>query len=234
MPKFKYEGRDLEAMSQAKNYHTWILDIFSKYLGSKVAEIGAGSGTVTELLAKYPDIKEIVAVEPSIEMYPLLNAMMPHDKRIKKHNHFYGDISKQYQEYFDSMIYVNVFEHIEDVSIELKHIKSSLKPGGHLCVFVPALQWLYAPHDASVGHFRRYHKNDLKKLIEASGLKVVSIRYFDMVGIIPWLIFYKWFKKKMSGNDASAYDKLIVPILRLIDPILPMPIGKNLIVIAKK
>ena len=69
--QIQYEGKDLESMSFAQNYHRWIVSIFRKYLGKRVAEVGAGSGNFSSLLAS-ENIQELVAIEPSQEMFPLL------------------------------------------------------------------------------------------------------------------------------------------------------------------
>jgi SAM-dependent methyltransferase len=228
-----YEGRDLEAMSFAQNYHTWIASLFRPYLGKKVAEIGAGRGNFSTLLLA-EDIEELVCVEPSTEMYPLLVQHTETDTRVSCRQGFFSDVSKEFPEQFDSVVYVNVLEHVERDEDELDVMNSALKKGGYICIFVPALPWLYSDLDASVGHYRRYYKKELEALVQKKGFTIEHSTYFDGVGIIPWFVFFKLFHKKLSPGNTSLYDKVIVPIVRIIESLIPVPIGKNVLLIARK
>ena len=69
--ELNYFGRDLEAMSFARNYHEWIADEFAPYFGEEVAEVGAGSGDFTEFILERGG-KRVSCFEPSKNMYPIL------------------------------------------------------------------------------------------------------------------------------------------------------------------
>lgn len=227
----QYFGKDLEAMSFAKNYHKWILAEFSPYLGSSVAEVGAGVGSFSTLVLE-TSINSLVAFEPSQNMYPLLQEALSKDKRARAINDFFGRANAGQR--FDSILYVNVLEHIEDDVSELAKACDALAPKGHLLIFVPALPWLYSEFDRQVGHFRRYMKKDLVKLARRSGLSVVKARYFDAAGIIPWYINFVLLKNSMSSGSVSLYDRLVVPAMRVMERLVPIPVGKNLLLVAKK
>jgi len=228
-----YQGRDLEAMFSAKNYHQWIADGFSPYLSGHVGEVGAGSGNFSSFLLK-TKIDSLVSIEPSQEMYPLLVEKFSTNASVMCRQGFLADFYKEYTNHFDAMVYTNVLEHIEDDRQELLYMNQVLKQGGYVCIFVPALSWLYSDFDASVGHYRRYQKEQLKKIVEEAGFEIVKISYFDIVGVIPWLIFSKLFKKQLTASDVSLYDVLVVPLMRVIEAWVPIPVGKNLIVIGRK
>ncbi|CAK0754277.1 hypothetical protein CCP3SC15_10015 [Gammaproteobacteria bacterium] len=227
----KYFGKDLEAMSFAKNYHNWILAEFLPYLGNAVAEVGAGTGNFSTLLLEN-NISSLTAFEPSQNMYPLLQNLLNQEHRAKAVNDFFG--RNDTSEHFDSILYVNVLEHIEDDAAELAHAHHALNPQGHLLIFVPALPWLYSALDKQVGHFRRYKKRDLEELVRQSGFSLVKTRYFDVAGIIPWYINFVLLKNTIAGGSVSLYDRLVVPPLRVIEGLIPPPIGKNLLLVAKK
>lgn len=235
MTEFKYEGRDLEVMSFAQKYHEWIVSLFRGFLGKRVAEVGAGSGNFSALLAREP-LEELVVIEPSQNMYELLKKNTAGDVRITTHNAFFGEVSSQYIGHFDSIVYVNVLEHVEDDAGELARIYAALAPGGHVCVFVPALPWLYSEHDASIGHFRRYEKQQLIARLEGAGFEIVRAHYFDIFGILPWLILLKWklMKGDPSAGNISFYDTYIVPVSRALEALVTPPIGKNLVIVGKK
>lgn len=235
MADFEYESRDLEVMSFAQKYHEWIASLFSGFLGKKVAEVGAGSGNFSKLILREP-IEELVAIEPSKNMYELLRKNMAHDSRVEAHNAFFTDVSPRYIGHFDSVVYVNVLEHVEDDAGELARMYESLRPGGHVCIFVPALSWLYSEHDASIGHFRRYHKAPLIALLKSAGFEIVRVRYFDVLGILPWLVLlkWKWLKGDPTSGNISFYDTYIVPVSRMLETLITPPIGKNLIAVGRK
>ncbi|MEE4359661.1 MAG: methyltransferase domain-containing protein, partial [Desulfococcaceae bacterium] len=140
----------------------------------------------------------------------------------------------KYKNYFDSVIYINVFEHIEDDSEELAHVFRVLKKNGYVIIFVPALSWLYSNFDKNIGHFRRYNKKDIQVLIREAGFQVIQVKYFDFIGIFFWYIVFVLCKKTLTGNNVFLYDKLIVPCMNKIENIIEPVIGKNLLVIAKK
>jgi SAM-dependent methyltransferase len=228
-----YFGKDLEAMSFAEKYHKWILDEFRPYLHGEVVEVGAGSGNFTSLLAT-AKIDGLTSFEPSENMYNLLARRVEEHEKVIPINGFFDKSYKGYKSHFDAVVYVNVLEHIEKDLEELMFVLESLKPGGVLCVFVPALSWLYSDLDRKVGHFRRYHKKQLERLVKHAGFQITKIKYFDMLGIIPWYILFVLFKKNISGSNVSLYDKLAVPAIKRLESIVAPPIGKNILLVARK
>ena len=229
----QYEGKDLEAMSFAQNYHRWIVHLFRPYLGTTVAEVGAGSGNFSSMLLSGKP-QELVVVEPSQEMYPLLKEKFAADTRVVPIHAIFADVCDQYPDHFDSIVYVNVLEHIEHDAQELSYIHTSLRQGGYVCIFVPALPWLYSELDASLGHYRRYTKAQLRQILSDAGFEIVRISYFDIFGIIPWFILFTLLRRKITPGNTALYDTLVVPVARVIESIVPVPIGKNVLAIARK
>ncbi len=232
--QLEYPGKDLEAMSFARNYHIWIIDTFKPFLSGIVAEIGAGSGNFSKLLLECLPAIRLVAFEPSLNMYQELKAVSEREPRLRTFNSFFGTKIHEFQRSFDTVLYVNVLEHIENDREELDLARSSLKPGGHICIFVPALPFLYSELDASIGHVRRYTKQQLVALVKSAGLKINCVRYMDIAGILPWYLVFVLMKRKMTGNKVSLYDRIAVPPMRIIEAMIPMPVGKNLILVAER
>ena len=227
----QYFGKDLEAMSFAINYHKWIMTEVHSYLGSSAAEVGAGVGNFSKLILD-SDIKCLTAFEPSQNMFPLLKKTLDQDKRAKAINGFFG--SKNTGESYDSILYINVLEHVEDEAFELATAYDALCRNGHLLIFVPALPWLYSDFDKQVGHYRRYLKKDVVTIVEKVGFSIVKVRYFDLAGIIPWFINFVLFKNSISGGSVSLYDNIVVPPMRFLERLISPPIGKNILLVAKK
>jgi SAM-dependent methyltransferase len=234
-----YEGRDLEAMSFARNYHRWILQIFEPYLGTRLVEVGAGSGSFSEFLLERP-FESLSLVEPSSNMYRLLTRHLDSlrsDPRVKPFNAVFRQVADSIREEQkpDSIIYINVMEHIDDDEGELRAIRETLVRGGRVFIFVPALPWLYGSFDKLIQHQRRYTKSELEKKCEAAGFRVVKSHYFDFAGILPWWVKYRLLKSEtMEARVVELYDRLFVPFIRAAESILTPPIGKNIILIAQK
>ena len=226
----EYFGKDLEAMSFATNYYKWILSELMPYFGNSVAEIGAGTGNFSKMLLE-TKISSLVAYEPSCNMFPLLQEALKKEVRVKTVNDCFG---KKIEEQFDSILYINVLEHIENDKAELIKAKNALSSGGHLLIFVPAQEWLYSDFDKNVGHFRRYTKKTITELITSIGFSVLKVRYFDFLGIIPWFINFTLLGNSMNIKIVLLYDKYFVPLLQLVEKRIPPLLGKNILLVAKK
>jgi SAM-dependent methyltransferase len=233
MANFEYDGKDLEMMGTAKHYNSWIMSLFRPFIGKRVAEVGAGNGNFSEVLLKEP-IEELIAVEPSSTVYAMLQERLAQDARVVAEQGYFGDLCGKYAEHFDSAVYINVLEHVEDDAAELARVYAALRPGGHVCIFVPALPWLYSRHDARIGHHRRYTKRQLVKRLENAGFEIVRARYFDIIGILPWFFYVKLAGKSPGTDGISLYDSVVVPIARMFESIISPPVGKNVVAVGRK
>ena len=237
---FVYTGRELEAMTEAANYHRWILDIFKPYLGKHLVEVGAGLGSFSELILKNHDCETLSLVEPSEQMCERLVVLrndLDTATRVEAYHSTFLEAAPliAQRQMPDSIIYVNVLEHIADDEGELNAICRSLSDGGHALIFVPALPWLHGSLDDRVGHFRRYTKSEVERKLRRAGFKVLRSAYFDLPGIVPWWVMSRLLRSDTVGGGAiSLYDRLVVPTLRRIETLVPPPIGKNIIAVARK
>lgn len=234
--KVVYVGKDLEAMSFAVNYHKWILEEFRPFLGKKLVEVGAGTGSFSEMLIDEKP-ENLALVEPS-EMFEFLEqniSQFDTAVSVNYYNSIFSEAAGTLNEKPDTIIYVNVLEHIEDDRGELEKVYETLAPGGHCLIFVPALMSLYGAFDEKVGHFRRYRKAELEEKGKAAGFKVVKSKYFDFVGIFPWYIKYKLLKSdSLESGAVEAYDKFAVPVTKQFERFLKFPVGKNILTVLQK
>jgi SAM-dependent methyltransferase len=232
-----YKGRDLEALAFAPNYHGWILDRFRPYLGRRVAEIGAGTGNFARLLLD-ERIDTLHLIEPSTAMFRQLSAVARDEPagRVVLHNAVFLAVVPQLKTGdVDSIIYVNVLEHIAEDERELRAMSAVLPRGGRIFIFVPALPFLFGSHDRAVGHVRRYWRRDLAAKCRAAGFTILHAGYFDVAGIVPWWIKYCVLRSnRMEAGAVRVYDRLVVPVMSRLEAWLPPPLGKNIILVAEK
>lgn len=235
---FKYEGEDLDAMDLADNYHDWILDRFEPSLGKNVVEVGAGTGSFSRLIARRAAPERLLLIEPSQEMAAQLveSAREIADAEATTATGFLDGLSAEIAAFApDTFVYVNVLEHVEDDAGEIERVFELLPPGGSLCAFVPALPFLYSKFDKSIDHYRRYRLGDITGKCRAAGFEIVEHRYFDVVGIMPWLIKFKLLgSTKLNPGAVGIYDRIVVPVMRRVESAVRMPIGKNALVVARK
>jgi SAM-dependent methyltransferase len=196
--------------------------------------VGAGIGTITRsLVERYPGVS-VVALEPAENVHSELASFAALEPRVVVHRQTLADWTPD--ECFDAVLYLNVLEHIDDDARELQLAAAAVRSGGTLLVFGPALQWLYSELDYQAGHYRRYSLGRLRKLAISAGLEVVSLRYFDVLGVLPYYLVYRLLRRdNISGSTLWGYDRIAVPLSRQLQRVVRHPpLGKNVILIARK
>jgi SAM-dependent methyltransferase len=227
---------DLECLAASKYFFDWVLEEFEPYVRGRVLEVGAGTGTITrKLVDRHPDAS-IVSLEPSENLFVSLDAYAAMTDRVTAEKETLADSGTRFAGAFDAVLYVNVLEHIADDEREIQLAAEALRPGGALLVFGPGLEILYSGLDHKAGHYRRYSLQHLRLITEGAGLRIVTLHYFDLLGVLPYLVVYRWLHStQISGSTMWGYDRLIVPLSRLIQHVLrDPPLGKNVILIAVK
>ena len=231
---FEYDGNDLEALSVLKNYQDWIFARVAPWLGGTAAELGAGIGSFSAMLADR--VESLDAIEPSAALHARLkqNAGALGNVRVLTHT-AESWLAAAPPAHYDCVVMINVLEHIRDDAAVLDGIFAALRPGGRLIVFVPALQFLFSNIDRQVGHFRRYERAALKSVLTGAGFRIADLRFFDILGILPWLVMNTWLgKTELNPGMVGLYDRIGVPATRAFESIVTPPIGKNLIAVAVK
>ena len=242
MTAFQYQTSDLEAMAGLDGYYTWILDEIRPFLGTHMAEIGAGIGTFTDILARehvHPRPNcQLRAFEPAGNLYPRLreNLASKHPdlvraSRLDTSNAYFQPSGAE----FDTLIMINVLEHIADDAQGIRLAHDSLEAGGTLVVFTPALPCLFSAFDKAVGHHRRYKKEELRRLFLDNGFTVLKLKYMDCLGVCPWYLrFVVGGSLSINPGLARTYDKWFVPVTRCVETLWEPWIGKNLLVVGQK
>lgn len=225
-----YEGTyTLESMSQASFYNNWILCKFEKYLKDEILEVGCGIGNFTHTLSKYGKVTAIDIDQKLVETLKKDN-----DSNI---NAGYGNIEKgEYffsKKTFDTIVCLNVLEHIKNDTKALENMFKLLKTEGKLILLVPIHKFLYGEIDRSIGHFRRYDPKELLKKIHDFMYSVDSFQKLNFLGALGWFIAGKILKNKKITKDKIKLFNLVSPLLYLENLIEP-PVGTSLLVIAKR
>lgn len=242
-----YQGTEtLESMNQAKFYNNWSLEKFKKFLRGKIIEVGCGLGNFTYDLSKYGEVvgidieKEFIAKQQACliakQQACLINNFKKNgNDRIKVG---YGDIEKG--EYFfknatfDTVVCINVLEHIKEDKKALENLYSLLNKNGHLILLVPAYRFLYGEIDKNIGHYRRYEPDNLDSKLKNLGLTIVKSRKLNFLGAIGWFIAGKILKNKQINEKKIKLFNLISPLLLFFENIIEPPMGISVLIVAKK
>jgi SAM-dependent methyltransferase len=134
----------------------------------------------------------------------------------------------------DSVVAMNVLEHIEDDVQALRDLAAVVWPGGRIILWVPAYMQLYGDFDRTVGHFRRYTPTTMHAAIEGAGLRVQHMRRVNMLGAVAWWIAVRAGRARRADSRLVwLYDNLLIPVSRLIEAVVPPPFGQSLLCVAE-
>ena len=232
----------LLALDDLENYYRWLFEEVRPFFGERLVEIGAGIGTFTARL-----VRSHVSCHPTarLEVFEPEGTLYQHlHKRLKTaHPDLLragrltttNEVFRSSPERFDTVLMINVLEHIADDQASIRAAYHALVPGGTFVVFVPALPWLYSALDRAVGHYRRYEKPHLEGLLRASGFDVVKSKYMDCMGVLPWyLLNVVGRRTSINTHLAHFYDTWFVPFTRWLEGLQNPWFGKNVLVVARK
>lgn len=232
LPQENYLSTELTAFKHASNYYAAILSHFAPYLGSDVVEVGAGIGTFSKYLLNCGQVTNLTLIEPASNLFPILRKQFAANAKIRILNGHFESAFKSLT--CSSAVLINVLEHVRYDENLLRTILQSLTPGGTLLLFVPALPRLYGSLDQTFGHFRRYTKTELSSLLNRVGFQVVSLRYFNILGIVPWFFAGKVFRRKsIDPFSVWLYDRLFMSWIPRFERAWEPTVGQSLIAVAK-
>ena len=220
-----------------RNYNLTIL-IASKVNGDSVLDIGCGNSFLLGVLSKRG--KKTFGIENDKELINLSIRINP------ELNILHGaaeDIDRIFKKKVDAITIIDVLEHIKNDDEQIKKIKNHLNDEGLLIIVVPAYAFLYGNRDEIFGHYRRYSKSRLIKLLFENGFKIKYVRYWNMLGFFPYLLSEKCLKKQLSSklrkeNEKGIMEKLLIKFLNLwfkyIENNFNLGFGLSLICMAEK
>jgi 2-polyprenyl-3-methyl-5-hydroxy-6-metoxy-1,4-benzoquinol methylase len=232
-PQYDFQGETLDHLSKAHHYNRWIFEMMKPHLGQRILEIGCGIGNITGMLAG--DRRKVLAVDINSDYLSKAKARWNHQPNISFRKIRYDEkFSRQNHIRPDTIVCVNILEHIQKEESALKEYWKTLPPGGRLLIFVPALPSLFGSMDASYGHFRRYHKTGLQAVVAKAGFEVTNCRYLNLLGILGWWWNGKILKKSFIPENQIGLYNLVIRIIRPIEKWLPKPIGLSLFCVGRK
>ena len=225
---------DLEIMTSASNYRAWMYRRLAPFIGQRILEVGAGIGNFTELLSgrelvvptdKYQ--KCVNYLKRRLDDCPIaavlqLDLEKPEDADLDRFS-------------FDTVVCLNVLEHVKDDLRALFFMREALAPGGQLVLLVPAFQFLYGSVDRAIEHHRRYTKKTLLPKMQDAGFEISTAFYMNVIGIPAWFWNNRIMKiEEENSSQIDVFDRYVAPWAERIERLVPPPFGLSLIAIGRK
>ena len=231
----RYAADDLETMQEARRYSAHLFNLFRSHVGKRVLEVGSGIGTMSRPLADAADL--VVGLEPNVNCADRAQeAMRDHPRFSLRVCHLEEcDRAELAGHRFDTVMCVNVLEHIEDDSGGAANVQGRADPRGRVLIFVPAVQAAYGPLDAELGHHRRYSKPTLAKAFADAGLDLVTLRYTNPIGLIGWM--YNAHVSKSTAHSLTQvklFETLVAPWALPLERLITPPIGLSLVAVGRR
>lgn len=223
----------LELAKKQDNYCNWMFDEIKPYLRGTILEVGSGLGTISERLYKHHKGKLIFS-DISKDYWGLLKKRFPDIKVIKLDlNEINIKSLKQYN--IDTIVCINVLEHVKDDIKVLKKMNKFLSDSGRIVLLVPAHEFLYNSFDREYGHYRRYSKNNLNFKLQNAGFCVKKMSFFSFFGMLGWFLDGNILKRKTVNNKRLKLLNKLIPFLRIVEKYLLFNItGVSIIAVGEK
>jgi 2-polyprenyl-3-methyl-5-hydroxy-6-metoxy-1,4-benzoquinol methylase len=232
MPEFKYVGSELDLFAEVHHWKSYWAAEARPFLRGDVLEVGAGIGSNTFLLDT-GTLGRYVCLEPDPDLAARLENTLGAGKR-RYETHCGTLRSLTAAQWFDTIVYIDVLEHIDDDRAELERAAARLKPDGRIIVVSPAHQWLFSPFDQAIGHFRRYSRATLSS-ISPRGLDLELCRYLDSAGLAASAANRLLLRQSVPTKQQLAFwDTFLVPVSRVVDRLWLYRIGKSILAVWRK
>ncbi len=234
MSRTEYAGQELELFQSAVHWKAYLHAGLSRSIRGDVLEVGAGIGGTTRFLCD-GNQSSWVCLEPDAGLAAELATLVSGMQIARKPEIVNGDLAGlASKRTFDTILYIDVLEHIERDKCELELARDHLRPGGAVIVLAPAFQFLFSEFDRSVGHFRRYNRTSLAAVIPDE-LRTERMFYLDSVGLLASLANRILLRQGVpTKGQIRFWDRFIVQLSRLTDRLCFQSFGRSIVAVLRR
>ncbi len=227
----KISQQSLEIMANAKRYNHYVYKKIMPLLGKNVLEVGCGLGTLTQQIIPH---KNVVAIDKEKAYITMLQKKYKKRKNVRFVTLDITRPTRKLKQHFDSILCINVLEHIQNDDQALNNFSRLLNKNGRLILIVPAGQWLYSEIDKANGHHRRYTSKSVRTLFERTNLRILKLYHLNSMGVLYWLFTSKLFRWKIPKAPSISISDRFVPLISILDKLFIHKIGLSLVCIGEK
>ncbi len=219
-------------------YYDWTLSLFGDHFQGPAADAGAGVGHFSEILSR--KTSPLLVLEGGQENIQQLSVRFRGRDDVTVMDCDLTRCRDQLASHgVRSIFTLDVLEHLPDDAAVLKQFHDALPRGGHLYIKVPALQWLYGPVDEASGHYRRYTKAQLRRVVEGAGFKVERCHYMNLAGVAPYFLKSRILKRSENFSRTFSIKQIqriqrAIPYLRMLDRLTGPVLGLSVICVARR
>lgn len=220
----------LERLAEAPRFNRWMFERVRPWLGERVLEIGSGVGNLSQFLVDRP---RVVLTDTAQSYLDRLRARFGHLPNVEIMRLYLPTVEQGVaSRSFDTIVCLNVLEHVAEDVRSLVAMRDLLVSGGRLILLVPALPALYGSLDRALGHYRRYTKRELREKFGHARLRMRYLEYFNGAGIPGWWFSGRVLRRQIIPAGALRWFDRLVPLFRL-ERFLPWRLGQSLIAIGE-
>jgi SAM-dependent methyltransferase len=222
----------LRRMEPLERYSGWLWEKVVPFVGQRVLEVGAGTGNITRH-ASSRDL--VVATDVDPRFVRVLKHTFSGDTHVRVLHFDLGDesVPEDIGAGFDTVVCINVLEHVEDDRAALRRLHHLLRPGGRVVLIVPALRALYGEIDRAIGHHRRYEREEVCEKLAGANFEIEHVSTFNAIGALGWLINARILRRRAVPGVQAKLNDLLVPLLRF-EEHLHLPWGLSLLVVGRR
>ena len=224
-------AQSLDLLRDTYNYNHWIFSLIRPWLGGNVLEIGSGPGNMTRFLF---DRECLVCVEPSAVYCKNLDKLSQVHLNISVVRGDDSVLETMKSNSYDTVVCLNVLEHIEDDARAIQRFNRVLKDGGHLVLYVPACSWAYGVIDKNLDHYCRYNRRLLQELMDGEGFDVVKCHYVNFIGLWGWVWSSRICGDSYIHPEKARFVDRLVPFISAIERVVRPFVGQSLFLVGKK
>jgi SAM-dependent methyltransferase len=230
----RYVGLELDVFALAIRWKAYVADMLAQYISGSVLEVGAGKGSFTVAL-QGSSFRKWLCLEPDATLAQEIEMRRKKDLIRSEISIVVGDMRTMPDtQMFDTILYLDVLEHIANDRAEIERANSHLLPQGRIVVLAPAFNWLFSKFDAAIGHHRRYTKTSLEK-IRPSDLEIEDAFYMDAPAMILSLANRVLLMQATPDpKQILFWDRILVPVARMLDPLVGWRFGRSVVCVFRK
>ncbi len=230
----EYALRDQQLVSAATRYFQWQAKLTCGEIGKRVVEVGCGIGNFTETLIDLELVVSTDAERACIDQHRLRFSAFPNieSRVVDVEDPAFTELRRVRP---DSIVCLNVLEHVRDHQLAMRHMESNLESGGTIVLLVPAFPALYGPIDRNLGHHRRYTRREIKHLADGAGLRIRKLIYLNFVGFFGWWVnAHLLVRQEHSEMQIRIFDRYLVPVQSRLEALYPPPFGQSILGVFEK
>jgi len=222
----------LTSLNHVQNINRWMAEQLQPHLGERVLEIGAGIGNLTLYLIPRQRYVATDIVPAYLDMLRNLGVAKPY-LEVRHLDLARSEDFVPLEGQFDTVVCLNVLEHVPDQAAALANIRRALAPGGKAVVLVPQGPWLYGSLDRALDHVKRFTPEELDEALRAAGLEVLELQQFNRLGVLGWAVNGRLLGRERLSRVQLKVLNTVIPAWKGVDHALPWP-GLSVIAVARR